>query len=87
MALLSDTLAALLRDALAAMGEVPEGPLVQPTQDPAHGDYQSTVAFRIARGLGQPPRLVAERIAAHLAHPMLAGVEVAGPGFVNLRLA
>jgi len=58
------------------------------TRDPAHGDYQSNAAFRIAKRVGRRPRDIAEALVAALpGDPAVAGAEVAGPGFVNLRLA
>jgi arginyl-tRNA synthetase len=69
----------------------PEGesidPVVRPTQDPRFGDYQSNVALGLAKRLGRKPREVAEALVAALD---LAGVcetpEIAGPGFINLRV-
>jgi hypothetical protein len=55
--------------------------------DPAHGDYATTVALRLAKERKQPPRAIAEELAAAAeALPSVDGAEVAGPGFVNLRL-
>jgi len=55
--------------------------------DPAHGDYATTVALRLAKERKQPPRAIAEELAAAAeALPAVDGAEVAGPGFVNLRL-
>ena len=55
--------------------------------DPAHGDYAITVALRLAKERKQPPRVIAEELAAAAeALPSVDGAEVAGPGFVNLRL-
>jgi len=56
--------------------------------DPAHGDYATNVALRLAGARRQQPRAIAEELAAQLAaHEDVAAAEVAGPGFVNLRLA
>jgi arginyl-tRNA synthetase len=56
--------------------------------DPAHGDYQVNGALPLAKQLGKPPRSLAEPIAAELRkHPAIASAEVAGPGFINLRLS
>lgn len=58
-----------------------------PTQNPDHGDYQSNVAFRIAKAMGVSPRAAAEALRDALpASDLLASVEVAGPGFLNLRV-
>jgi arginyl-tRNA synthetase len=57
------------------------------TKDPSHGDYQSNFAFRIGKALGQNPREVAAKVVNALPeHEAVAGVEVAGPGFINFRL-
>jgi arginyl-tRNA synthetase len=56
--------------------------------DPAHGDYATTVALRLAKERRQAPRAIAEELAAAAdALPEVDGAEVAGPGFVNLRLS
>jgi arginyl-tRNA synthetase len=61
---------------------------VEPPRDPTHGDMASNVAMVLAKPAGRRPRDLAEAIAGRLrADPRLAAVEVAGPGFLNLRLA
>jgi arginyl-tRNA synthetase len=52
----------------------------------AHGDYTSNIALIAAKEMGEQPRKLAERIAAHVAHEDIARVEVAGPGFLNIFL-
>jgi arginyl-tRNA synthetase len=54
--------------------------------NPAHGDYQWNVALKAAKALGTNPRALAQELADAMAHPAFARVEVAGPGFLNLRL-
>lgn len=52
-----------------------------------HGDWAANVAMRLAGRAGMPPRELAARIAERLsAEPGVAAAEVAGPGFVNIRL-
>lgn len=52
-----------------------------------HGDWASNVAMRIAKRAGVAPRELAQRIADRLAEaPAVAAAEVAGPGFINIRL-
>jgi arginyl-tRNA synthetase len=52
-----------------------------------HGDYATNVALRLAAGNGQPPRELAEKLAADAAQlPEVERAEVAGPGFLNLFL-
>jgi arginyl-tRNA synthetase len=55
--------------------------------DPKHGDYQANFAMPLAKELGQKPREVAERVVQRLASDdILEPPQIAGPGFVNLRL-
>jgi arginyl-tRNA synthetase len=52
-----------------------------------HGDWASTIAMRVAKQIGVPPRDLAQELAADLgALPGVAAVEVAGPGFINITL-
>ena len=61
--------------------------LIKVTTDPRHGDYQCNAAMPMAKRLGRPPREIAAPVAVALAeHPAVATAEVAGPGFINLRL-
>lgn len=57
-------------------------------KNPAHGDYSSNVAMQYAKTFQMNPRQFAEALIAALpAHPGIASVEIAGPGFINIRLA
>ena len=57
-------------------------------KNPAHGDYTSNVAMQYAKTFQMNPRQFAEALIAALpAHPGIAAVEIAGPGFINIRLA
>jgi arginyl-tRNA synthetase len=61
---------------------------VEPPRDAAHGDMATNAAMVLAKPAGKPPREIAEALAAELmADPRIAGADVAGPGFLNLRLA
>ncbi len=54
-------------------------------KDPTHGDYATNVALQTARGVGRPPREVAEELGARAVElPEVERTEVAGPGFLNL---
>lgn len=56
--------------------------------DPQFGDYATNVALQIAKQVGKPPREIADVIAARLqASDQVVEVSVAGPGFINVRLA
>jgi arginyl-tRNA synthetase len=63
-------------------------PVVRPASNPAFGDYQANGAMGLAKVVGRPPREVAAAIVEHLPlGPVVEAADVAGPGFVNLRLA
>jgi arginyl-tRNA synthetase len=86
-------IAALLRAALeAAAPELglaepfPEVELERPRQK-GFGDLSTNAALGLAKRAGRPPREVAEAIVAHLPESdLIDGAEVAGPGFINLRV-
>lgn len=60
---------------------------VRPTADPRFGDYQANCAMPLAKQLGQPPRAVAAALVEFLrVDDLCEPLEVAGPGFINLRL-
>ena len=60
---------------------------VEPPRDPSHGDLATNAAMVLAKGAGTNPRALAEAIKAKLeAIPTVISAEVAGPGFINLRL-
>ncbi|WP_439523697.1 arginine--tRNA ligase [Marivita sp.] len=86
-ALVIDTLTAMVAD-----GTLPDGldfanVTVEPPRDPLHGDMATNAAMVLAKPAGQKPRDIAEALAARLsADPRVASAEVAGPGFLNLRL-
>jgi arginyl-tRNA synthetase len=61
--------------------------MVRPSQDPKFGDYQANFAMPLGKRLGRPPREVAAEVVARLAvDDLCEPPEVAGPGFINLRL-
>ncbi|WP_103173496.1 arginine--tRNA ligase [Paracoccus sp. SY] len=73
-------------------GELPQGldfanVAVEPPRDPAHGDMATNAAMVLAKPAGMKPREIADRLAARLTDPRIAAAEVAGPGFLNLRLS
>ena len=85
-------LIALLRQALAGLG-VPDANIVlERPKVEAHGDVATNVALQIAKGLKKNPRDVATAIVDALkvnpaAAELIESAEVAGPGFINLRIA
>src|SRR6187455_275311 len=61
--------------------------VVEPPRDPTHGDMATNAAMVLAKDAGKKPRDLAEALAAKLrADPLVAKVDVAGPGFINLTL-
>jgi arginyl-tRNA synthetase len=61
---------------------------VEPPRDASHGDLATNAAMVLAKAAGTNPRAVAQLIAPRLeALPAVTSVEVAGPGFINLRLS
>src|SRR6202011_5802537 len=78
--------------ALAADGGWPAGidlsrVVVEPPRDTSHGDMATNAAMVLAREAKLKPRDLAEAIAARLrADELIASVDVAGPGFINLTL-
>ncbi len=78
-----------IRLALAGLVADPETyvAMVKPTQDAKHGDYQLNAAMSLAKTLGKKPREVAQEIVERLPlGDLLETPEIAGPGFINLRL-
>ncbi len=79
--------------AMAADGTLPKGldtaaVAVEPPRDPAHGDMATNAAMVLAKPAGLKPRDIAEPLGRRLAEaPAIAEAQVAGPGFLNLRLA
>jgi arginyl-tRNA synthetase len=86
-----DRVRAANRD-LAAAGVLPAGIdqsriVVEPPREAAHGDMATNAAMVLAKDAGRKPRELAEAIAERLrADDLVAKVEVAGPGFINLTL-
>jgi arginyl-tRNA synthetase len=61
--------------------------MIRATQDPKFGDYQANCAMPLQKTLGKPPRDIAAEIVAELDIADICDPpEVAGPGFINLRL-
>jgi arginyl-tRNA synthetase len=87
----ADRIAAILDD-LEASGKLPAGLerraiAVEPPRDPAHGDLATNAAMVLAKPAGTNPRALAGLIAPKLAElPEIESAEVAGPGFINVRL-
>ena len=79
---------AALREALVRAGLPAADPDLERPKVAEHGDWATTLPLRLARDVGAAPRAIAERLVAALVPPSDVGsVDVAGPGFVNLRLS
>ncbi|MES2333884.1 MAG: arginine--tRNA ligase [Pseudomonadota bacterium] len=79
-------------DGLMASGALPGGldlgaVAVEPPRDAGHGEMATNAAMVLAKPAGMQPRAIADVLALRLmADPRVAGADVAGPGFLNLRL-
>ena len=77
----------------ADAGDLPRAELAPPQievpKDLKNGDYACTFAMQSAKALRLPPRKIADSVASHLdlTGSAFSSVEIAGPGFMNLRLA
>ncbi|MBZ0262064.1 MAG: arginine--tRNA ligase [Hyphomicrobiales bacterium] len=85
----------LVRNELSAMmaaGELKPGldisrVTAEPPRDASHGDVTTNAAMVVAKSAGMAPKVLAETLAKRLAkQPDVLSAEVAGPGFINLRL-
>jgi arginyl-tRNA synthetase len=80
-------------DAMVAEGALPGGlsyanVAVEPPRDAAHGDMATNAAMVLAKVAKQKPRDIAEKLAEKLAaDDRITSADVAGPGFLNLRLS
>jgi arginyl-tRNA synthetase len=76
----------------SVLGKLVENPadllaMIRPAQDPKFGDYQANVAMPLGKTLGKPPREIAAEIVSRLdLSDICEPAEIAGPGFINLRL-
>ncbi|MGZ8744709.1 MAG: arginine--tRNA ligase [Nocardioides sp.] len=73
--------------ALTLPGGVPAQVVVERPKSKEHGDYATNVALQLAKKAGVPPRELATMLAERLgAVEGIAAVEIAGPGFLNIRV-
>ncbi len=86
--LVIDCLAEMARDGALPDGLNTANVTVEPPRDAAHGDMATNAAMVLAKPAGLKPRDIADALAALLVNdPRVASADVAGPGFLNLRLA
>lgn len=85
LSLLKDRFRVALLDLIADPSEMLE--LIRPAQDARFGDYQANCAMPLAKQLGRSPRDIAATLVAKLqVDDICQAPEIAGPGFINLRL-
>ncbi|SCL39413.1 arginyl-tRNA synthetase [Micromonospora rhizosphaerae] len=66
---------------------LPAQTAVERPRNPEHGDYASTLALQLSKKVGVPPRELAAALAEQLGRAAgVKSVEIAGPGFLNIRL-
>jgi arginyl-tRNA synthetase len=76
-----------------ALGEMGAGDVavvgLERPRNPEHGDWATNVAMTLAKRLQRAPRQIAEELVQRIDHAAagITAAEVAGPGFVNFRLA
>jgi arginyl-tRNA synthetase len=79
-----------LESAVAEQGlQWPDKAKIEPPRDKGHGDLASNAAMVLAKQAGMPPRDLAAKLADRIKQsgPMIAGAEVAGPGFINVSFS
>ncbi|MFC4856729.1 arginine--tRNA ligase [Actinophytocola glycyrrhizae] len=91
-AALADLVRAVASDVLTSRdldtSALPPAVTIERPRNPEHGDYATNLALQVAKKVGVPPRDLANWLAEGLAgQDGIAGAEVAGPGFLNLRIA
>lgn len=85
--LLDHALTALRDEGEFVLDPLPDIP-VERSRGDDHGDFASPIALALARLVGRKPREIAERIVARLPpSASIASVDIAGPGFINFRIA
>ena len=78
----------ILADRQLDVTVLPEQVVVERPRNPEHGDYATNLALQIAKKVGMNPRELASLLVDALsAHDEIATVDIAGPGFINIRLA
>jgi arginyl-tRNA synthetase len=85
---LDTALAALQAEGLLPADADTSKVVVEPPRDPSHGDITTNAAMVLAKPAGKPPREIAAKLVEQLSsHGDVASAEIAGPGFVNMRIA
>lgn len=84
--LVTSALSQAVQSGELALSELP-APSVERPRDLEHGDWATSVALKLAKQAHMNPRQIAEIIASHMESPAVERIEVAGPGFINVKLA
>ena len=85
---IESALAELVSEGVLAEGSSFANVTLEPPRDASHGDLATNAAMVLAKAAGTNPRVLAEAITAKLAtHPAITSADIAGPGFINMRLA
>ena len=85
--IVNKAIATAIQDGALALDEPPAAALERP-RDPENGDWASTVAMRSAKLAHANPRAIAQAVVDHLPqNNVVKSAEIAGPGFINFRLA
>jgi len=88
---IQEQLTEIIEKTLAKLGLVFDGNIfLEHPRDLAHGDFATNIAMMLANQAGTNPRELAEKIAAAISeqnNPVISSIEVAGPGFINIRLS
>ncbi|WP_296717716.1 arginine--tRNA ligase [Erythrobacter sp.] len=87
-ALIETVLTDLVADGVLPAGTSFANVTLEPPRDASHGDLSTNAAMVLVKGAGMNPRALAEAVTAKLAaFPAITSADIAGPGFINLRLA
>ena len=86
-----EALSSLISEALKSIGVTDAKVVLERPKMPEHGDIACTVAMQLARSLKKNPREIAQQIVAALksnpaSESLIKTVEIAGPGFINMRV-
>ena len=85
--LVSQALEKLVADQVIAADAL-QAPVIERARDASHGDFATNAAMLNSKAAKMRPRDLAEKLVAALpASDMIVGVEIAGPGFINFRVA
>ena len=87
-----EAVTAIFARALETLGVADAAVVLERPKDPTHGDIACTCAMQLARRLKQNPRSIAARIVEEIqkdpaSDGLISSIEIAGPGFINLRIA